>query len=151
MNDLYEKFVRQSIVDSLADATRVRKPPRLPLDRAGNAHIQPDLLFEQRSRSVLVGDCKYKRIGPRPDSDSDIYQMVAYCTALGLDIGVLIYPRHLADVDDELVLRRSRIRLRRMTMDLGLPLSELRSEADRLCGELMLIAGAAASNVEPLP
>ncbi|HEV7677953.1 MAG TPA: hypothetical protein VGQ42_05260 [Candidatus Dormibacteraeota bacterium] len=151
MNDLYEKFIRQSIVDRASGTMRVRKPRRLPLDRASSAHIQPDLLFEHHSRPILVGDCKYKRTGVKTDSDSDLYQMVAYCTALGLETGVLVYPRHLADVNDELVLRGSPIRLLRMTVDLGLPLSELRSETNRLCDDLLGSACVAPPTVELLP
>jgi len=68
---------------------------------------------------------------------TDLYQVLAYCTSLGLNRGVLVYPRHLVDVDDELVVSNSRTRLRRVTIDLGVPLSELAGECLRVSEELL--------------
>jgi 5-methylcytosine-specific restriction enzyme subunit McrC len=137
MNSLYEEFVRRSIGATLRETVRVRKPQPLALDESEQAHIQPDLLFEEDAHPVLVADCKYKRVGPQVRSDADLYQMVAYCTALDLTHGVLIYPRHLLDVDDELAIRHSRLRLHRASINLGLPLSQLESECVRVGADLV--------------
>jgi 5-methylcytosine-specific restriction enzyme subunit McrC len=102
--------------------------------------FQPDLLFQDDNVPVLVGDCKYKRATQQAGSDSDLYQMVAYCTALGLDHGVLIYPRHLDDIGDE-TIRKSPIRIHRVSVDLGVPLAHLRGEWARLAQRLVAAAG----------
>lgn len=137
MNSLYEEYVRRSIGATLRETVRVRKPQPLALDESAHAHIQPDLLFEESARPVLVADCKYKRVGPQVGSDSDLYQMVAYCTAFGLTHGVLIYPRHLLDVDDQLAIRHSRLRLHRASINLGVPRSQLESESVRISADLV--------------
>jgi hypothetical protein len=41
-------------------------------------------------RCVFAGDCKYKRPGGTVPN-ADIYQMLAYLTALQLPVGLLIY------------------------------------------------------------
>jgi 5-methylcytosine-specific restriction enzyme subunit McrC len=135
---LYEAFVRRSLELVIRNTDyQVRKPRPLNLDESGRAHFQPDLLFMNAGVPVLVADCKYKRTGVDMASEADLYQMVAYCTALGLKEGVLVYPRHLVDLDDNLAIRSSAIRLHRMTIDLGLPLTELESECLRLASRLL--------------
>ena len=137
MYRLFENFIRVAVANSLRGTAQVRKPGLLPLDEAGRRRIQPDLLFEESGVPVLVGDCKYKRVGLDVESNADLYQVLAYCTSLGLNRGVLVYPRHLVDVDDELVVSNSRTRLRRVTIDLGVPLSELAGECLRVSEELL--------------
>jgi 5-methylcytosine-specific restriction enzyme subunit McrC len=137
MNSLYEEFVRRTLGDVLKDTLRVGKPRPLRLDEAGHAQFQPDLLFQDGNLPVLVADCKYKRATQQAGADSDLYQMVAYCTALGLDHGVLIYPRHLEDIGDELTIRKSPIRIHRVSVNLGLPLTHLTEEWATLAQRLM--------------
>lgn len=137
MNYLFEEFVRRSVAEATLSTVRIRKPRPLALDEAGHAHIQPDLLFEEHETPVLVADCKYKRVNPDAGTDSDLYQMVAYCTALGLTHGVLIYPRHLLDVDDEIAIRHSPVCLHRTSINLGLPLAGLDAECARLGAQMM--------------
>jgi len=141
MNWLYEEFVRAAVANSLRGTARVRKPGPLALDEAGRGRIQPDLLFEDDEAPFLVGDCKYKRVGADIQSNADLYQILAYCSSLGLSRGALVYPRHLVDVDDELVVRNSPIRLRRVTIDLGVPLGELAAECQRVSREMLRFAG----------
>ena len=53
--------------------------------------MRPDLTVYRDGRPMLVVDAKWKRpIGaPAP---TDLYQMLAYCTALGVGRAVLVYP-----------------------------------------------------------
>jgi 5-methylcytosine-specific restriction enzyme subunit McrC len=135
---LYEAFVRRSLELALRNTDyHVRKPRHLNLDESGRAHFQPDLLFTKAEIPTLVADCKYKRTGVDTASEADLYQMVAYCTALGLEEGILVYPRHLVDLDDDLAICSSTIRIHRMTIDLGLPRTELEPECVRLAGRLL--------------
>ena len=41
---------------------------------------------------VFVGDVKYKRLSARGYQHADLYQLLAYLTALGLPVGLLVYP-----------------------------------------------------------
>lgn len=149
MNDLYESFVRRSIELALVRfSATVRKPRELDFDKGGFTHFQPDLLFTASGLSIGVGDCKYKRRGPVAIVDQDLYQMVAYCTALGLTDGVLIYPQHLVNIADDLSISSSDIKVHRLTINLGEPLSELGREAERVATTaLSLFAPAVADTV----
>ncbi len=152
MNSLFEDFVRVSVGRAIGDSVLVRKPKPFPLDEAGRAQIQPDLLLEVGGIAVLVADSKYKRVGTDSGSESDVYQVISYCTGLGLTEGVLIYPRHLVDLDDHLIIRHSDLRVNRVAINLGLPPSELNSESARLGKallELCLISSQSTTVLRP--
>jgi 5-methylcytosine-specific restriction enzyme subunit McrC len=53
--------------------------------------MKPDLLIRARGRDVAVGDAKYKELAPADWPHADLYQLVAYCDALQLRRGLLIY------------------------------------------------------------
>lgn len=52
-------------------------------------HLQPDLVLLAASRPPTVVDFKWKR---RSQVHSDLYQVLAYCTALNCPRGALVYP-----------------------------------------------------------
>ncbi len=54
--------------------------------------MRPDLLLEKDGRPILVLDAKWKRLAGTPLVTADVYQMLAYCTALGVTRAVLVYP-----------------------------------------------------------
>ena len=57
----------------------------------GRVGLRPDLVWREGSRCVFVGDVKYKGIDERPVPNADLYQMLAYVTALDLPGGLLVY------------------------------------------------------------
>jgi 5-methylcytosine-specific restriction enzyme subunit McrC len=64
----------------------------LPLDTLGRLTIRPDLVFHDDRGPVAVADTKYKLLddsGNVPNADA--YQLVTYCSRLGLTTGHLIY------------------------------------------------------------
>ncbi len=81
--------------------------------------MQPDIVVSKGERTVLVADCKYKRIEPSQFKNHDMYQMLAYCTATGVQRGLLIYPVHAAVVQDEVEICNTHTVVQRMTIDLG--------------------------------
>lgn len=62
------------------------------LDAGRRVPIRPDIVHSAGHRPVLVMDAKYK-LGSGVDGypTSDVYQMLAYCTALRLGRGYLVY------------------------------------------------------------
>lgn len=124
MNWLYEEFVRV-ILQRAAGTLRVRKPPLAKFDEDGLASFQPDVVVARGKAPCLVLDCKYKKTSDEATISGDAYQMVAYCTALGLRAGVLMYPKHLANVSDELRVVNSDLRLHRRSFDLGIVSTDL--------------------------
>lgn len=64
------------------------------LDEDGAIRIVPDILYVRDDGDpIAVADAKYKAEKPEGYPDADLYQMLAYCTALGLSEGHLIYAK----------------------------------------------------------
>ncbi|MEK8143849.1 hypothetical protein NKH18_23745 [Streptomyces sp. M10(2022)] len=56
--------------------------------------MRPDLVwYGNHGLPQAVADAKYKAEKPEGFPDADLYQMLAYCTALGLSDGHLVYAR----------------------------------------------------------
>lgn len=93
MNDVFEAFVHRSLCEALgvsADEFR-RGPSGLHLDEARRVRVEPDLTWWRAGRCVFVGDAKYKRLEAAGFKHADLYQLLAYTTALDLPHGMLIY------------------------------------------------------------
>jgi len=122
MNELFERFVTERLRRALRGRLNVKDQHRDHLDEEHSVRIRPDLLFCPERSPRFVADIKYKltdeSAGSGPDSRStrrgrdikykltdgsaggsnaDLYQLLAYTTALGLPEGMLIYCR---DADD---------------------------------------------------
>lgn len=96
MNKLFEDFVTVALQQSLrGTAFRGRLQESHYLDEASAIRMKPDfVLYGPDGAPVAVADAKYKvqkKRGSYPDAD--LYQMLAYCTALGLREGHLIYAK----------------------------------------------------------
>ncbi|WP_046468353.1 McrC family protein [Allosalinactinospora lopnorensis] len=97
MWQVYEDFLTRALTDALHPygGHCASQDTRHHLDRARAMPLRPDLLYYRQSPDgrpmpAAVADAKYKtaRTG---GTDSDVYQMLAYCTALDLAEGHLIY------------------------------------------------------------
>ena len=96
MNTVFEDFVGRRLGLVLGGNLTVRTQAPLHLDLRRRVPIRPDLVFERHGESVYVGDVKYKLAPSGIGRSSDYYQLLAYCTVLNVNEGVLIY----AQVDD---------------------------------------------------
>lgn len=95
MNQLFEDFVTVALRESLrgTDLTSALQDPH-HLDEAEMIRMKPDfVLYGPTGVPVAVADAKYKAEKRAGYPDSDLYQMLAYCTALGLSEGHLIYAK----------------------------------------------------------
>jgi 5-methylcytosine-specific restriction enzyme subunit McrC len=63
------------------------------LDVAGRVALRPDITWEVGGATVAVADAKYKAEKPSGYPNADLYQLLAYCTVLGLKVGHLIYAK----------------------------------------------------------
>lgn len=68
---------------------------RWTLDVAGQVAIRPDLVWyaDDGRTPLAVVDAKYKAEKPSGFPDADLYQLLAYCTVLGLREGHLVYAK----------------------------------------------------------
>jgi 5-methylcytosine-specific restriction enzyme subunit McrC len=94
MNALFERFIRVAVREALGIELKAFPPAArghvMHLDQEHKVPLKPDLSWWSGGRCLFAGDCKYKRTeGTVPNAD--VYQMLAYLTALELTNGLLIY------------------------------------------------------------
>lgn len=94
MPRIFEQFVRTALRErSGYTVHQFPDQPRrhaLRLDTAAQVVLLPDLGIRLDDRWVFIGDVKYKR-DHGTGADADLYQLLAYATAAGLDEATLIY------------------------------------------------------------
>jgi 5-methylcytosine-specific restriction enzyme subunit McrC len=92
MNRVYEDWLTGALTARLqAHGGRLRRQQQLALDHDRQTIMQADLTWWTATTCLAVVDAKYKRLhasGPRPE---DLYQVLAYCTALRTRSGHLVY------------------------------------------------------------
>jgi 5-methylcytosine-specific restriction enzyme subunit McrC len=97
MQRVFEQYVTTAVLDAFADgratvAVQPLLPAHGPVSGQPAIHVRPDVLVEHRGRPVLVIDAKWKRLPRSAVPTADVYQVLAYCTALGVRRAVLVYP-----------------------------------------------------------
>ncbi len=135
MATVFENFVVVALREALGAAPRAfpqgASGRRLRLDEEGDIPLEPDLSWWQGDRCIFVGDCKYKRAKVEGVPNADLYQLLAYTTALDLPDGLLIYAAGESPAGTHTVSHAGK-RLHVMTLDLAGEPSEVLSEMERL-------------------
>lgn len=92
---VFEDFVTIALSESLRQQSGGRCVPQDPLhlDKAEQVDMKPDLVWYREGEPRAVVDAKYKAERPDGFPNADLYQMLAYCTVLGLDEGHLVYAK----------------------------------------------------------
>ncbi|MCY4597380.1 MAG: hypothetical protein OXC19_21580, partial [Bryobacterales bacterium] len=92
MNRVFEGFIRRALREKLHLTEReFPANKRRPFDKNNKIGIKPDLSWRKAGTCVFAGDAKYKRIKYQHAPNADVYQLLAYSTALDLPGGILIY------------------------------------------------------------
>jgi len=118
------------------------------LDVAGAVGMKPDLVWyadddgaplpgrRTAGRPAAVVDAKYKAEKPSGFPNADVYQMLAYCTRLGLPVGWLVYAKgNEAGATHEVV--GAGIEVRARVLDLALPPPALLTQVDALAAQVV--------------
>ena len=134
MNLVFEKFLRNALRHALNlnERSFPARPPKTYLDRGSQVALIPDLTLIERGRIVWVGDAKYKILPDTKRINSDLYQLHAYATALGLPQATLVYGTSREPVGREHIAIGSGSRL--LVQELNLNVS--RTEIDRQVSDL---------------
>ena len=74
------------------------------MDDDQRVQLRPDLTWWSGDTGVFVGDAKYKRLDDGHIPTADLYQLLAYATALDLPGGLLIYAQGEGEADAYRVL-----------------------------------------------
>ena len=94
MSEVFEKFVGR-MYEEIDSSTRLQVQRNF-----GSLHLKPDIILDNK-----IIDTKYKKVKDRSDlSTQDKYQMFAYGINFEIKYTMLLYPKHLVDVDDNLKL-----------------------------------------------
>ena len=133
MNKLFQEFVTVALREKLGLSARVFLESKIDsLDRGGKVGLRPDLTWWEGNRCTFVGDAKYKLIRPAGVPNADLYQLLAYVTALDLPGGMLIYAQG-DDVDAATYqVRHSGKLLKVATLDLNGTLDEVLDRVGRV-------------------
>ncbi|MBK8445255.1 MAG: restriction endonuclease [Micropruina sp.] len=106
------------------------------LDEAETVPVRPDFVWSDAGVPRVVVDAKYKAEKPSGFPQADLYQLLAYCTVLGLPVGHLVY----AKGEEHAMTHRvsgSGVQLVAHTLDLTAEPALLLSEISQL-GEAMI-------------
>jgi 5-methylcytosine-specific restriction enzyme subunit McrC len=134
MNVLFERFVEARLRRYLRGRLDVHGQTPAVLDHGRHVRMRPDLVMRAGGQAVYVGDCKYKLTTSGYGRESDYYQLLAYCTALGLDEGLLIYCHDDGEVPPRRVVVRGQNPIRLATAAIRLDGSP--SDVDARLAEL---------------
>lgn len=133
MNVVFEEFVTRQLGRALGGTLTVEAQKVMHLAEQRRVPIRPDLVFERAGQPVYVGDVKYKLAPTGIGRSSDYYQLLAYCTVLGLGEGVLVYAQvDDAKPDDTITVQNAGTRLTAYRLDL----SGTAADIDRSIGQL---------------
>jgi 5-methylcytosine-specific restriction enzyme subunit McrC len=97
LESVFERHITRGIADAFARSRRHTVAVQMshtinrPVADQPGLTMRPDLTIDRDGRPVLVVDAKWKRLGRTPGT-SDLYQVLAYGTALAAESVVLVYP-----------------------------------------------------------
>lgn len=130
MARVFEDFVTTAFTVAFEriDGLVVAQDTGTSLDHAGAIELKPDLVWRRGDRPAAVVDAKYKAEKPAGYPNADLYQMLAYCTAIGLTEGHLIYAKGNEESAVHQI-RNSPVRVVAHALDLELPSAELLAQA----------------------
>ena len=98
MNVVFQEFVTVAMREALGVSANAFKERAIPsLDEGEKVSLRPDLVWLEGGKYVFVGDAKYKNVSGERVPNADVYQLLAYTTALDLPSGLLIYAKGEAD------------------------------------------------------
>ncbi|MCY4108714.1 MAG: restriction endonuclease [Chloroflexi bacterium] len=125
MNVVFQECVTQALREALRVSDNVFLEKHIgSLDEEDGISLKPDLTWWDGRSCLFVGDAKYKKLTGEGVPNSDLYQLLAYVTALDLPGGLLIYARGEAEAGTYRV-RHSGKRLDVAALDLSARLDEV--------------------------
>jgi 5-methylcytosine-specific restriction enzyme subunit McrC len=122
MPRLFEDFVTVALREALVSTYggRADDQDQNHFDEARQVRLRPDIVWKIRGSPVAVIDAKYKAEKPAGYPNADLYQLLAYCTVLGLRSGHLVYAKG-NEKPVRHVVRRSSIEIFSHAVDLDQP------------------------------
>ena len=143
MNAVFQELVTVALREALGVSEReLRESSIRTLDKEGQVRLRPDLTWWDGGACTFVGDAKYKNIAGERVPNADVYQLLAYVTALDLPGGMLVYAEGEADTATYRV-RHSGKRLEVTALDLSGTLDDVLRRVDDIAGTVRGLRDAA--------
>ncbi|MEU0482662.1 hypothetical protein ABZ260_26190 [Streptosporangium sp. NPDC006013] len=141
MARVFEDFVTVALREALADSGgHCALQATHHLDERQAIRMVPDFVWHADDGPPLaVADAKYKAEKPAGFPDADLYQMLAYCIALNLPEGHLIYAKGNAPHAAHRV-RHARITIHQHALELDQPPAGILAEIEALARWLVVVA-----------
>lgn len=137
MWSIFEDFVTVAISESLRRfGWECERQARLQLDERRDVDMEPDLLCRSGGVVTAVLDAKYKAERPAGFPNADLYQMLAYCTVLGLNEGHLVYAKG-NEVGRTHTVQRAGVVIHCRALDLALEPAALLTQVDQLADAIV--------------
>lgn len=139
MPKLFEDFVTVALREAIEPmyGGRGLGQARYHLDVADQVPLRPDIVWRVHGQPVAVADAKYKAEKPSGYPNADLYQLLAYCTVLGLRTGHLIYAAGNEESARH-VVRGSAVEIICHALNLSHPSGELLDEIRGVAEEVKL-------------
>ncbi|MFE1873723.1 McrC family protein [Streptomyces sp. NPDC059496] len=134
MNRVYEDFVCAALREALRPygGRSVLQAKDLRMDEGDSVRLRPDFVWYSDSGAPgIVADAKYKARKRSGYPNEDLYQMLAYCTALGLSEGHLVYAKGNSTLTSHRVRRAGTV-LHQHALDLDQQPDALLAEVQEL-------------------
>ena len=135
MNRVFQDFVTLALREALGLSDRTFRSDSgirgVTLDEGGCVKLKPDISWWDGRHCMFVGDAKYKRVRDERVPNADLYQLLAYATALDLPGGLLVYAQGEAE-DVAHRVRHSGQQLEVAVLDLSGTIAHLRDRVDML-------------------
>ncbi|WBB95006.1 restriction endonuclease [Solwaraspora sp. WMMA2080] len=142
LNAVFESWLTAMLRDSIESryGGRLRAQHQSHLDTGRRIGLRPDITWWDGSSCRAVVDAKYKSTewgkpgetaGPGRPPNSDMYQMLAYCTTYGLSCGHLVYAAG-GPTSGSYQLTGAGIRVDVHPVDLSAPIAEIRQRIHAL-------------------
>ena len=152
MNVVFQEFVTRALREELRLSERTftadKGLPPIHLDEGHNVRLKPDLSWWDGPACTFVGDVKYKRAESKSvPNHADLYQLLAYTTALDLPGGLLIYAEGEADnVVHE--VRHAGKRLEIATLNLSGSINDLQVEIRKLADRVRALSNQTVARMQ---
>jgi 5-methylcytosine-specific restriction enzyme subunit McrC len=154
MDRVFEAFVQRIVSTQLGQAGfKVATQMRVPLTSRATVvntdeilkgvDMLPDLVVKRHGKTCAVADVKYKKTDDIGNfRQPDVYQLFAYCAALGVRRGLLIYADYQPHITQRVSLPAlgGHVDIDTIGIDLSLPWQEVLKQARKAAAELQTIA-----------
>ena len=135
MDVLFEEFLISALRETLGISHRIFRKvhhrDKVTFDEKDHVRLLPDLSWWDGGVCTFVGDAKYKRISNQRIPNADLYQMLAYTTALDLPGGLLVYAKGEAE-EKVYDVRHAGKKLEVAVLDLSCSLEEILTQVKEL-------------------